>query len=67
MFYLYRLSINPTRGAERLPERHQVAFCQWIVFGITDQDADAPRLLRLRGERPRGRNRNSCNELAPSH
>jgi hypothetical protein len=29
---LYRLSINPTQGAERFPKRREMAFCLWIIL-----------------------------------
>jgi hypothetical protein len=67
MFYLYRLSINPTQGAERRPKRREMAFCLWIILCTAHQNANASRLLPVRGERPCRQNRNSCNELAPSH
>jgi hypothetical protein len=67
MFYLYRLSINPTQGAERFPKRREMAFCLWIILCTAHQNANASRLLPVRGERPCCQNRNSCNELAPSH
>jgi hypothetical protein len=47
MFYLYRLSIKPTQGAERLPERRQEVFRFWLVlFMAAYENANASKLLR---------------------
>jgi hypothetical protein len=50
MFYLYGLSIKPTQGVERFPERRELAICLWIFNA--HEDANASRLLCVRRKRP---------------
>src|SRR5262249_43332429 len=62
-------AVGPAQLLQSLHERHEAGLTYRMVFGERHEYTDTPdlRLLRARGERPRGRAAEQRDELAPLH